>query len=226
VHITKNGIDNFVQTERTTLNRIPQRSSYDRDIIYQILDEAFICNVGFVLDEKPFVIPTSYARIDDCLYIHGAAASRMLKTLQSGLEACVSVTLIDGLVLARSAFHHSLNYRSVVIFGRAEIVRDAEKKSQILYAFSEHIMKNRWQDVREPNEKELAATTILSMSLQEVSAKIRNGPPVDDAEDLALPVWAGEIPLKLIAGEPVADANLLPGIDLPDYAKNYSRISL
>jgi nitroimidazol reductase NimA-like FMN-containing flavoprotein (pyridoxamine 5'-phosphate oxidase superfamily) len=148
----------------------------------------------------------------------------MLLSLQSGIEACVVVTLIDGLVLARSAFHHSLNYRSVMIFGRAEKVIDLREKSKALYAFSEHIMKERWQDVREPTEKELAATTVLSIPLLEVSAKVRSGPPVDDAEDLNLPIWAGEIPLTLHAGVPVADSHLLPGIDLPDYAKNYSRL--
>jgi uncharacterized protein len=214
---------NFTRTDRTTLSRIPTRAEYDKDIIYQILDEAFICHVGFIFDGKPYVIPTAYTRIDDDLYIHGAPASRMLKVLQSGIETCIVVTLLDGLVLARSAFHHSLNYRSVIIFGLAKLVAEPERKLQILRAFSEHIVRNRWQDVREPNQKELAATTILSVPLQEVSAKIRSGPPLDDDEDMDLPVWAGEIPVKLMAGEPVTATNLVPGVDLPDYARNYSR---
>lgn len=213
----------FTQTERTRLRRLPKRGSFDRETVYAILDEGFICHVGFAPNGKPVVIPTGYARVDDKLYIHGSQASRMLRTLSGGVDACVTVTLIDGLVLARSAFHHSMNYRSVVIFGRATLVEDREEKSAALLALSEHIVRGRWADVREPNEQELRATTVLSLPLVEASAKIRTGPPLDDEEDYALPVWAGVLPLKLMAGEPINDPRLTEGIEPPDYARNYSR---
>lgn len=213
----------FPQTERTTLKRLPKRGHFDHESVYTILDEAFICHVGFCVDEKPFVIPTGYARIHDKLYIHGSQASRMLRTLSKGIDVCVTVTLIDGLVLARSAFHHSINYRSVVVFGKAALVTDIEEKQAALFAFSEHVVKGRWNDVREPTEQELKATSVLCLPLVEASAKIRTGPPIDDEEDYALPVWAGVIPLQLIAGEPIGDPRLEIKIDAPDYAKNYRR---
>ena len=213
----------FTETERTKLRRLPKRGHFDRETVYGILDEGFICHVGFAPEGQPFVIPTGYARVEDTLYIHGSQASRMLRTLSGGINACVTVTLIDGLVLARSAFHHSMNYRSVVIFGRATVVEDGEEKNAALFALSEHIVPGRWADVREPNEQELRQTTVLSLPLVEASAKIRTGPPLDDEEDYALPVWAGVIPLRLEAGTPVADERLMEGIEVPEYAANYRR---
>src|SRR5947207_608035 len=183
----------FTPTERTTLKRLPKRAEYDRATIYDILDEAFICHVGFNIDGKPVVIPTSYARIGDELYIHGSAASRMLRSLEQGIDVCVTVTLIDGLVLARSAFHHSINYRSVVVFGNAKAVDDLDEKSAALHAFTDHVVPERWEEIRWPNESELRATLVLKLSLVEVSAKVRTGPPLDDDEDYSLPVWAGVI---------------------------------
>jgi uncharacterized protein len=213
----------FSQTERTTLKRLPKRGHYDRDTVHKILDEGFICHVGFVVDGQPFVIPTGYARVDDRLYIHGSQASRMLRTLTQGVDVCVTVTLVDGLVLARSAFHHSINYRSVVVFGNAKLVRDREEKITALLALSEHFVKGRWNDVREPTEQELIQTTVLSLPLEEVSAKIRTGPPLDDEEDYSLPIWAGVIPLKMVAGEPISDPRLPPEIESPEYAREYRR---
>jgi nitroimidazol reductase NimA-like FMN-containing flavoprotein (pyridoxamine 5'-phosphate oxidase superfamily) len=169
------------------------------------------------------VIPTGYARVDDKLYIHGSQASRMLRTLSGGLDACVTVTIIDGLVLARSAFHHSMNYRSVVIFGRATLVEDREEKMAALLALSEHFVRGRWADVREPTEQEMKQTTVLSLPLVEASAKIRTGPPLDDEEDYAMDVWAGVIPLRLVAGEPIDDPRLIEGVEVPAYAREYKR---
>ena len=213
----------FIQTERTKLKRLPKRGYFDRETVYGILDEGFICHVGFAPEGQPFVIPTGYARADDKLYIHGSQASRMLRTLSGGVEACVTVTIIDGLVLARSAFHHSMNYRSVVIFGRATLVEDREEKYAALLALSEHIIRGRWADVREPTEQELIQTTVLSLPLTEASAKIRTGPPLDDEEDYEMNVWAGVVPLKLVAGEPINDPRLAEGIEPPEYARRYRR---
>ena len=215
--------DKLAPTGRTTLKRLPKRGSYERRLIYQILDEGFVCHVGFALDGRPFVIPTGYARVGDTLYIHGSAASRMLRALEGGVEACVTVTLIDGLVLARSAFHHSMNYRSVVIFGRASVVEEAREKLEALRAFSEHMIPGRWAEVRGPNEGELKATLVLRLPLVEASAKVRTGPPLDDEEDYRLPVWAGEVPLRLTAGAPVADARLDGEVETPPYVRDYSR---
>jgi nitroimidazol reductase NimA-like FMN-containing flavoprotein (pyridoxamine 5'-phosphate oxidase superfamily) len=213
----------LLQTERTKLKRLPKRGNFDRETIYGILDEGFICHVGFAPEGQPFVIPTGYARVDDKLYIHGSQASRMLRTLSRGVDVCVTVTIVDGLVLARSAFHHSMNYRSVVVFGRATLVEDREEKMAALRALSEHIIRGRWAEVREPTEEEMKMTTVLSLPLVEASAKIRTGPPLDDEEDYALPVWAGVIPLRLEAGEPVSDERLIEGIEAPDYVREYKR---
>jgi len=213
----------FPQTQRTTLKRLPKRGVYDRELVYQILDEGFICHVSFAVDGQPFVIPTGYARVDDQLFVHGSQMSRMLRTLAQGVDVCVAVTLIDGLVLARSAFHHSVNYRSVVIFGRAAMVEEGEAKLAALLAFSEQVIPGRWNDVREPTEQELKATTVLSLPLVEVSAKVRTGPPLDDDEDYALNVWAGVLPLKLVAGEPLNDPRLPHGIEPPVYTLKYRR---
>lgn len=213
----------FTRTERTTLKRLPKRGYYDRETIYPILDEGFICHVGFVVEGHPFVIPTGYARVDDKLYIHGSQASRMLKTLAKGVDVCVTVTLVDGLVLARSAFHHSINYRSVVVFGTAKLIDERDEKLKALLALSEHFVKGRWDDVREPTEQELKATSVLSLQLEEASAKVRTGPPLDDEEDYSLPVWAGVIPLQMVASEPIKDPRLPEGIEAPGYARNYQR---
>lgn len=178
----------FARTDRTTLKRLPNRGSYDRALIYSILDEGFICHMGFTVDNRPFVIPTGYARAGDKLYVHGSQASRMMRALQGGIDLCLTVTLLDGLVLARSAFHHSMNYRSVVVFGKASVVEDEAEKMEALRAFTEHIVPGRWDEVRWPNPSELKATTVLSLPLAEASAKIRTGPPLDDEEDYQLDV--------------------------------------
>ena len=216
-------MNTFTPTERTVLKRLPKRGDYDRAAVFQILDEAFICHVGFIADGKPVVIPTSYGRIGDDLYIHGSAASRMLRSLEEGIDVCVTVTLIDGLVLARSAFHHSINYRSVVIFGNATVVNNPDEKMSALQAFTDHVVSGRWADVRPPDEGELRATLVLKLPLVEVSAKVRIGPPIDDEADYSLAVWAGVVPLELRAGDPVSDERLPSGIDAPDYARNYAR---
>lgn len=213
----------FSPTGRTTLKRLPKRGDFERDAIFAILDESFICHVGFIVGGKPVVIPTSYVRVADDIYIHGSAASRMLRSLDEGVDVCVTVTLIDGLVLARSAFHHSMNYRSVVIFGKANAVDESEEKSLALHAFTEHVVPGRWADVRPPDENELRATLVLRLRLAEVSAKVRTGPPIDDDEDYNLAVWAGVVPLKLIAGAPVTDDRVPAGIEAPDYVREYSR---
>jgi len=208
-------------TERAKLRRLPQRGVFDRETIYRILDKAFVCHVGFTVDEQPFVIPTAYARVGEQLVLHGSQASRMMRALAWGVDVCVTVTLVDGLVLARSAFHHSINYRSVVIFGKAQVVRDENEKLAALRAFTEHIVPDRWPDVRPPTDKELKATTVLSLPLQEASAKVRTGNPIDDEEDYALDIWAGVIPVRLTAGEPVADNRLRDGIPIPPHVSNY-----
>src|SRR5438128_5243708 len=216
-------MERFAPTERTTLKRLPKRAEYDCDRVYAILDEAFICHVGFVVDGRPVVIPTGYGRMKDELYIHGSQASRMLRALAQGIDVCVTVTLIDGLVLARSAFHHSMNYRSVVVFGRASIVEARDEKLAALRALSDHIIPGRWEDVREPSEQELKATTVLTLPLVEASAKVRTGPPLDDEEDYELPVWAGVIPLRLAADAPITDPRLPAGIAPPRYARAHKR---
>lgn len=216
-------IDPETQPRRTTVKRIPKRGHYDRETIDAVLDEGFICHVGFVADGQPYVIPTGYARVGDVLYIHGSAASRMLRELSKGVEVCVTVTLLDGLVLARSAFHHSMNYRSVVILGTAELVTDAGEKYKALEALTEHFVPGRWNDVRWPTELELKATSVLKLAINEASAKIRTGDPVDDDKDYSMNVWAGVIPLKLTPGEPIGDARLSDGVAVPEYVSKYSR---
>ena len=216
-------METFAPTDRTTLKRLPKRGNFDREVVYKILDEAFVCHVGFVVDGRPVVIPTAYGRVEDRFYIHGSAASRMLRTVETGVDICVTVTLVDGLVLARSAFHHSINYRSVVIFGRASAVEDPREKLDAMRSFMEHVVPNRWADVREPTDTELKATIVLYLPLMEASAKVRMGPPIDDEDDYAMPVWAGEIPLRLVAGVAIADPRLTAGIAPPQYVSDYSR---
>src|SRR5579883_273681 len=215
-------MDPILPTDRTTLRRLPARGSYDRALIHSILDEAPVCHVGFVVDGRPFVIPTLHVRVGDRLYMHGSPGSRMLKAMAGGVEVCVNVTLVDGLVLARSAFHHSMNYRSVVVFGVAQAVDDPEEKTRVLHALSEHLVPGRWRDVRGPAPGELKATSVLSLPIDEASAKVRTGPPLDDEEDYALPAWAGVVPLSLKAGEPVPCPRLAPGIEIPSYARTYA----
>src|SRR5579862_1630567 len=197
--------DNFSVTERTRVIREPQRGIYDRAAIYKILDEGFICHVGFAVDGQPYVIPTMFARVGDAIYFHGSAASRMLRNVSAGVPVCVTVTLVDGLVLARSVFNHSMNYRSVVALGKATLVEAGAEKLEALRRFTEKILPGRWKEARQPNEKELKATSILRLPLTEVSAKVRTGPPEDDAPDYELKVWAGVVPLHLVAGEPIRD---------------------
>lgn len=214
--------DSPIKTERTTVKRIPKRGAYDRDTIDAILDDAFLCHVGFTVNCQPYVIPTGYGRIDDVLYLHGSAASRMLRSLAEGIDVCVTVTILDGLVLARSAFNHSMNYRSLVILGKAELVTDVTEKDKALFAISEQIIPGRWDEVRPPTELELKATSVLKLPITEASAKIRTGPPVDDDRDYALDVWAGLLPLALKAGDPVADPKLDPAIKMPDSVRKYA----
>ena len=206
-------------TERSALRRLPVRGSHETDAVYRILDAGFLAHVGFTAGEQPYVIPTLYGRAGERLYLHGSAASRMMGELSAGIPACVTVTLVDGLVLARSAFHHSMNYRSVVVFGTAAKIDDPARKTEALRTISEHLIKGRWRDVRPPSEKELRATTVLEFSIEEASAKVRQGPPIDDAEDLASPVWAGVLPLALTAREPIAEAGFAG--QLPDYLQAY-----
>ncbi len=203
--------------------REPHRGVYDRETIYKILDEGIVCHVGFSTDSQPFVIPTLYARVGDAIYFHGSAASRMLRGASTGIPVCITVTLTDGLVLARSVFNHSMNYRSVVALGKATLVDALAEKLDALHAFTEKILRGRWQDARQPNEKELKATSILKLSLTEVSAKIRSGPVIDDEEDYALQVWAGIVPLHLQAQAPIRDERCDHAIPTPEYAANYKR---
>ena len=212
---------NFTPSARTRVVREPHRGVYDRDAINQILDEGLICHVGFVVDGQPYVIPTSYGRDGNVLYVHGSAASRMLRNLEKGVPASVTVTLLDGLVLARSIFNHSMNYHSVVILGTATLVSEPEEKLAALRALSEHILPHRWDDVRHPHEKELKATSVLRIPLEECSAKVRTGPPIDDDEDYSFPTWAGVIPFEQKAGAPIRDERC--DRELPEYLKNYSR---
>jgi len=210
-------------TERTRVVREAHRGAYDRETIDRILDEGFVCHVGFSVDGQTYVIPTLFARIGDAIYFHGSAASRMLRNISEGISVCVTVTLTDGLVLARSVFNHSMNYRSVVALGKALLVDAPEEKLAALHAFTEKILPGRWNDARQPNEKELKATSILRLPLAEVSAKIRTGPPEDDAPDYALSIWAGVIPLSLTPGAPIRDERCDASIPTPAYATQYKR---
>ena len=210
-------------TPRTRVVREADRAVYDREAVYRILDEGFLCHAGFVVDGQPFVIPTSYGRKDASLYIHGSAASRMLRQIKEGVPVCITVTLLEGLVLARSIFNHSMNYRSVVILGKATLVDDPQEKLEALRLLSEHILPGRWEDSRQPNERELKATSVLRVPIEEFSAKVRQGPAIDDEEDYSFPTWAGVVPLEMVAGTPIDDARLLPGQEVPEYAKRYTR---
>ena len=216
-------MDSYTPTERTQVKRLPNRGVYDQAQVHAILDEGFICHVGFVADGQPYVIPTGYARSGDQIYLHGSPASRMLRAMGQGAPLCVTVTLVDGLVLARSAFHHSMNYRSVVALGQARVVTDSEEKMAALGHITNHLAPGRWEEARLPNEKEVRSTTVVALALDEVSAKVRTGPPIDDEEDYALPVWAGVVPLRIEAGEPAPDARLQEGVPAIDRRRFASR---
>ncbi len=210
-------------TPRTRVVREAHRGVYDRETAYAILDEGFLCHVGFVAEGQPFVIPTSYGRDGDKLYMHGSAASRMLRQMKAGVPVCVTVTLLDGLVLARSIFNHSMNYRSVMVLGMATLVEDRAEKLEALRLLSEHIIPGRWRDVRQPNERELKQTSVLQLPIEEFSAKVRQGPAIDDEEDYSFPTWAGLVPLEMVAQAPIDDARLMPGQMAPAYASEYRR---
>ncbi len=209
-------MDAYTPTTRTQVKRLAKRGVYDKSQVHAILDEGFLCQVGFAVDGQPYVIPTGYARVDDTIYIHGSAASRMLRTLDQGVDVCLTVTLVDGFVLARSAFHHSMNYRSVMVLGKARLVTDPEEKVAALRSFTNHIVPGRWDEVRQPTEPELKSTSVLALPLHEVSAKVRTGGPLDEEEDYALPIWAGVVPIRTAIGEPAPDARTLPGIAAVD----------
>jgi hypothetical protein len=215
----------YTPTPRTKVRRLAKRAVYEKERVHSILDEGILCHVGFTLDGQPYVIPTLYARSGETVYMHGSGASRMLKTLAQGVDVCLAVTLIDGYVLARSAFHHSMNYRSVTVLGRAHLVDDPAKKLEALRLITDRIVPGRWDEVRGPNELELKQTAVLALPLEEVSAKVRAGPPADDEEDYALPVWAGVIPIHLQLGGPIPDGRVLPGVDTVQLSRFAHRTS-
>jgi nitroimidazol reductase NimA-like FMN-containing flavoprotein (pyridoxamine 5'-phosphate oxidase superfamily) len=208
-------------SDRTTVKRLPKRAAYDRATIHRILDEGLVCHVSFLVDGQPCVIPTLYVRLDNHLYLHGSPASRMLQAITEGGTVSVAVTLIDGLVLARSAFHHSVNYRSVVVFGTAAVVEDPVRKNEVLRGLSEHVIAGRWDEIRVPSEQELRRTMVVSIPIEEASAKVRTGMPVDDEEDYALPIWAGVVPLRLAAGAAIPDPRCLPDLVTPAHVVAY-----
>lgn len=209
--------EKFEKTEKNTIVRVPKRGIYDKEAAYRIIDEALICHIGLVENGQPFVIPTLHARHDDNILLHGATTSRLIKYIQAGNEVCITMTLVDGLVLARSVFHHSMNYRSVVLFGKGHLIETDEEKLQALELFTERIAPGRWDDARKPNRNELKATSVVSISIETASAKIRTGPPVDDEEDMQLPVWAGVLPLKQQVGLPISAPELREDIPVPEY---------
>lgn len=214
---------NLQATKRSKIRRLPQRGSRERELIYSILDEALVAHVGFIVEGQPYVIPMTYGRAGELLYLHGSSVSRLMKTLAKGVDICFTVTLLDGLVIARSLFHHSMNYRSVVLFGRAKLVESETGKMTALQAFSEQMIRGRWKDARIPNSQELKATSVLSFPIEEGSAKVRTGDPHDDVEDYALPIWAGQLPLKLTPGSPIPDSQLSPEILPPENIVRYRR---
>ncbi len=214
----------MTNSKRTEVRRLPERGDYDRDLINSILDEALICHVGFVSEQGyPVVIPTIHARSESTLYLHGSPASRMLRAVKEGADVCVTVTLIDSLVLARSVFHHSMNYRSVVVFGNPREVTDPNEKLRALEVITDHVVPGRWADARHPNDLESKGTTVLAIEIDEASAKTRSGPPGDDDEDYALPIWAGVVPVTTTFGPLIDDPLLTDGIDPPDYVTDYRR---
>jgi nitroimidazol reductase NimA-like FMN-containing flavoprotein (pyridoxamine 5'-phosphate oxidase superfamily) len=213
----------FAKTEKNSIKRLPKRGYYDHETIHRILDEALICHVGFVVGGQPYVIPTNFARIGDTIVLHGAKASRLLKHVEAGHPICVEATIVDGLVLARSVFHHSVNYRSVVVFGTGRLVMDEQEKLAALETVTEHLVPGRWREARLPNQKELNATSVVAIRIDEASAKVRVGPPVDEEEDYALPVWAGVLPLQEVPLSPIRDELQSEEIALPGYVAGYTR---
>jgi nitroimidazol reductase NimA-like FMN-containing flavoprotein (pyridoxamine 5'-phosphate oxidase superfamily) len=212
------------KTRRTRLRRYPDRGRWDRETLYAILDEGLICHVGFVDDGQPFVIPTAYARHGDEIYLHGSAASRMMRLAAEGAPLCVTVTLVDGIVLARTAFNHSFNYRSVVVLGTATQIQSPERKEEALRHFTERLVPGRWRDVRPPTPEEIKQVTMLSLPIQEASAKVRTGPPGDAGDELEFRTWAGVIPFRIFALPPLPDPRLEPGLAPPGYALDYPRL--
>jgi len=214
----------YQPSTRTRVTRLPKRAVYDKAQVHAILDEGFFCHVGFAVEQQPYVIPTGYVRADEKLYIHGSAASRMIRTLDQGIQVCVTVTLVDGLVLARSSFHHSINYRSVVVLGTAWLVLDRDEKIDALRRFTNHIVPGRWDEARVPTDQELKATSVLVLPMEEVSAKMRSGPPIDDEEDYEIPIWAGVVPVHMRAGDPIPDDRISP--EAPSFdSKRLTRFS-
>lgn len=216
-------MEEFPKSKLNQAQRLSKRGHYDKATVYSIVDEALICHVGFTSEGQTFVIPTIHARIDDTLYFHGAIANRMLKHIQEGNRVCVTVTLVDGIVFARSVFHHSMNYRSAMLFGKGRVVETDEEKEKVFFAITEHVAKGRWDEARKPNAKEKNGTLVAAVEIETASAKIRTGPPLDDEEDYALPVWAGVMPLQYQALTPERDSRLENNIALPEYIKNYER---
>ncbi len=213
-------MSDFPKSERNIVRRRAERGRYDRDTVHAILDAASLCHLGFVVEGQPFVIPTLYGRAGDTIYVHGSSVSRMLTSLSEGIRACVTVTLNDGIVLARSAFHHSMNYRSVTAFGTGLVIEGDDDKLTALKLISENVLRGRWDDVREPTKKELNVTTVIAIEIEEAAAKIREGDPKDDARDYDLPVWAGVLPIETSYGSPVADTKLGEGIEIPEYIRH------
>jgi uncharacterized protein len=212
-------MNTYTPTQRTKVRRLSKRAVYDKAQVHAILDEGFLCHVGFTQESQPFVIPTLYARSGETLYMHGSGASRMLKTLAQGVDVCLTVTLVDGFVLARSAFHHSMNYRSVTVLGRARLVAEHAEKMEALRIITDHIVPGRWDEVRGPNELEMKQTVVLALPLEEVAAKVRMGPPADDEEDYALPIWAGVVPIHTQLGDPVGDGRVLPDVKMVERSR-------
>jgi len=214
-------MNSYIPTERTKVRRLSKRAVYDKTLVHEILDEGFLCHLGFAVDGLPYVIMTLYARSGDQLYLHGSGASRTLKTLSQGVDVCATITLVDGYVLARSAFHHSMNYRSVVVMGRAHLVSEPKERLEALRTLTNHLVPGRWEEVRETNDLELRQTMVLVLPLEEVSAKVRTGPPVDEEEDYAAPVWAGVVPISTQIGEAFPDGRVLASakpLDLSRFA--------
>jgi uncharacterized protein len=203
-------MNSYLPTQRTKVRRLSKRAVYDKTLVHEILDEGFLCHLGFTVDGLPYVIPTLYARSGERLYLHGSGVSRTLKTLSQGVDVCATITLVDGYVLARSAFHHSMNYRSVVVLGRANLVTEPAERLEALRTLTNHLVPGRWEELREPNELELKQTMVLTLPLEEVSAKVRTGPPIDEEEDYAAPVWAGVVPINTQLGESIPDGRVLP----------------
>ncbi len=206
-------MESYPLTDRTKVRRLPKRAVYDKAQVHAILDEGFLCHVGFAINGQPYVIPTGYVRAGEQIYLHGSAASRMLRNLDQGIQVCVTVTLVDGFVLARSVFHHSMNYRSVVILGTARLVTDRSEKLEALSRFTNSIVPGRWEEARHPTDQELKSTSVLTLPLEEVSAKVRTGSPLDDEEDYGLPVWAGVVPIGPHVGQPIPDSRMLPQVE-------------